>query len=177
MLLRSYTFKIVFSECNPSVRTVNAIAELSDDISEVLPYLNATIKGCTYQPEAGILRFVKEGRVINLYPRQIAVTRLEDETEARQVLDSIKDLINETYERRGEIKPSYKKGDELRPLDIYKYLPGTNCRECGQPTCLAFASKLSRQEAKVDACAPLYSEENADKREKLLSLLESAGYV
>jgi acetyl-CoA decarbonylase/synthase complex subunit gamma len=27
----------------------------------------------------------------------------------------------------------------LTVLEIFKMLPGTNCRECGQPTCLAIA--------------------------------------
>ncbi|MBM3142304.1 MAG: hypothetical protein FJ005_04555 [Chloroflexi bacterium] len=62
MLLKSYTLKIEFPPCDFSVQTVNAIAELSDDISEVLPYLNSIIEGCTYFPDAGILRFSKEGK-------------------------------------------------------------------------------------------------------------------
>ena len=28
----------------------------------------------------------------------------------------------------------------LTGLDIYKHLPKTNCKECGQPTCIVFAS-------------------------------------
>jgi len=177
MLLRDYKFKLVFPECNPSVTTVNALADLSDDISEVLPYLNATIKGCIYNPDAGTLRFVKDGRVITLYPTLAAVSRLKDEIEAREVLDSLKELINTTYERREQIKPSYKKGDELKVIDIYKLLPGTNCKECGEPTCFAFANKIVRQEANVMRCAPLYSEENSARREKLLAMLELAGYL
>ena len=31
----------------------------------------------------------------------------------------------------------------LKPLDIYKLLPKKNCKECGDPTCLTFAMKLS----------------------------------
>ena len=177
MLLRDYKFKLVFPECNPSVTTVNAIADLSDDISEVLPYLNAIIKGCIYNPQAGTLRFVKEGRVITLYPMLAAVSGLHDENEAREVLDSLKELINTTYERREQIKPSYKKGDELKVMDIYKLLPGTNCKECGEPTCFAFANKLVRQETDVSRCAPLYTEEHSAKREKLVALLEAAGYL
>jgi ArsR family metal-binding transcriptional regulator len=177
MLLRDYKFKLVFPECNPSVTTVNAIADLSDDISEVLPYLNATIKGCFYNPQADTLRFVKDGRVIILYPMLAAVSGLHDEIEARTVLDSLKELINTTYERREQIKPSYKKGDELKVMDIYKLLPGTNCKECGEPTCFAFANKIVRQEANVSKCTPLYSEENSARREKLLGLLKAAGYL
>lgn len=177
MLLRDYKFRLVFPECNPSVETVNAIADLSDDISEVLPYLNATIKGCFYNPDAGTLRFVKDGRVVTLYPMLAAVSRLEDENEARAVLDSLKELINTTYERRDQIKPSYKTGDQLKVMDIYRLLPKTNCKECGEPTCFAFANKLVRQEADLSTCAPLHTEEHQQKRQRLLALLETTGYL
>jgi ArsR family metal-binding transcriptional regulator len=106
-----------------------------------------------------------------------AVSRLKDEIEARTVLDSLKELINNTYERRDQIEPSYKTGDELKVMDIYKLLPGTNCKECGEPTCFAFANKIVRQEADVSRCAPLYTEEHSAKRQKLLGLLEVAGYL
>ncbi len=33
----------------------------------------------------------------------------------------------------------------LTGLEIYKLLPKTNCKECGFPTCLAFAMKLARR--------------------------------
>lgn len=177
MLLKDYKFKLVFPECNPTVTTVNAIAELSNDISEVLPYLNAIIKGCFYNPDAGTLRLVKDGRVITLYPTLAAVSRLKDEIEAREVLNSLKELINTTYERRDQIKPSCKRGDELKVMDIYKLLPGTNCKECGEPTCFAFANKLVRQEADVSKCTPLISEEHSARRERLLGMIKTAGYL
>ncbi len=176
MLLKDYTMKIVLPECNPSAQKVNAIAELGEDISEVLPYLNATIKGCSYNPDAGTLRFIREGKAITLHPRQIAIAGLEDETEARKVLDSLKEAINSTYERRGEVEPSYRRGDELKILDVFKLLPGTNCKQCGEPTCLAFASKLVKQEDNVRSCIPLYSNQYEGKRERLLKMLETAGY-
>ncbi|MHC1597228.1 MAG: (Fe-S)-binding protein, partial [Methermicoccaceae archaeon] len=28
------------------------------------------------------------------------------------------------------------------PLEVYKYLPQTNCGECGETTCMAFAARL-----------------------------------
>lgn len=41
------------------------------------------------------------------------------------------------------------------PLDIYKLLPKTNCKECGEPNCMAFAVKLVNMEAKLEQCPPL----------------------
>ncbi len=40
----------------------------------------------------------------------------------------------------------------LKALDIYKLLPKKNCKECGDPTCLTFAMKLSGGKADVDLC-------------------------
>ncbi len=46
----------------------------------------------------------------------------------------------------------------LTGLQIYKLLPQTNCKECGFPTCLAFAMKLAAKQAELSAC-PYVSEE------------------
>jgi acetyl-CoA decarbonylase/synthase complex subunit gamma len=43
-------------------------------------------------------------------------------------------------------------------LQIYKLLPKTNCKDCGFPTCLAFAMKLAAKQVELDAC-PHVSEE------------------
>lgn len=40
----------------------------------------------------------------------------------------------------------------LTGLQIYKLLPQTNCKECGFPTCLAFAMKLAAKQAELAAC-------------------------
>jgi ArsR family metal-binding transcriptional regulator len=176
MLLRNYKFETSLPECNPFAQTVNAIAELSDDIGEVLPYLTTVIKLCSYDDNTKILTFKRDGKSIAMYPRQIAVTKLRDREEAAQVLDELKDLINSTYDKRGNIQPCYKKGGELKYLDVFKLLPGTNCGECGQPTCLAFATRLVQQETDIAQCSPLFSERFEEKRRKLLDMLQAAGY-
>lgn len=40
----------------------------------------------------------------------------------------------------------------LTGLEIFKLLPKTNCKECGQPTCLAFAMQLASGKASLDQC-------------------------
>jgi len=40
----------------------------------------------------------------------------------------------------------------LSGLEVYKLLPKTNCKECGFPTCLAFAMKLAAKQVELDAC-------------------------
>jgi ArsR family metal-binding transcriptional regulator len=176
MLLKDYSFETMMPECNPMAETINAVAELSEDIGEVLPYLASAIKLCTYDDNTKTLTFRREGKSIAMYPRKIAVTKLVDREEAKRVLDELKALINSTYDNRHNIKPCYKKGGELRYLDVFKMLPGTNCRECGEPTCLAFATKVVQQEANIAQCSPLFSGQFEEKRGKLLDMLQAAGY-
>lgn len=46
----------------------------------------------------------------------------------------------------------------LSGIQIYKLLPKTNCKECGFPTCLAFAMKLAVKQVELSVC-PYVSEE------------------
>ena len=43
----------------------------------------------------------------------------------------------------------------LTGLDIYKQLPKENCKECGLPTCLAFAMKVAAGQAGLEECPRL----------------------
>jgi acetyl-CoA decarbonylase/synthase complex subunit gamma len=46
----------------------------------------------------------------------------------------------------------------LTGIQIFKLLPKTNCKECGVPTCLAFAMNLAAGKAELSAC-PYISDE------------------
>ncbi len=50
----------------------------------------------------------------------------------------------------------------LTGVEIFKLLPKTNCKKCGQPTCLAFAMKLAQRQVSLDQC-PDVSEESKQK--------------
>ena len=52
----------------------------------------------------------------------------------------------------------------LSGLEIYKLLPKTNCKECGFPTCLAFAMQIAAKKVALDKC-PHVSEEAKTKLE------------
>jgi acetyl-CoA decarbonylase/synthase complex subunit gamma len=50
----------------------------------------------------------------------------------------------------------------LTGIEIFKLLPKTNCKDCGEPTCLAFAMKLAAGKAELSLC-PHVSEESKAK--------------
>lgn len=49
----------------------------------------------------------------------------------------------------------------LTGLDIYKQLPKTNCKDCGFPTCLAFAMKMVAGQTSLDKCPHVSDEAKA----------------
>ncbi len=53
----------------------------------------------------------------------------------------------------------------LTGIEIFKLLPKTNCKECGVPTCLAFAMALAAGKAELSACPHVSEEAKAQLQE------------
>jgi acetyl-CoA decarbonylase/synthase complex subunit gamma len=71
--------------------------------------------------------------------------------------------------KEAKAKPSVK---ELSPIDVYKLLPRTNCKECGEDNCMAFAAKVVNREVSIDKCAPLLKKENEKAYKQLQDMLK-----
>ncbi len=175
MLLNSYKITRTLP-CLADPEKIRVIAEISGEIHEVFPYLNAILKGCIYNHPANTLTIRKDQKLITLHTLYIALAKIEDEKEAEEILSWLKNLINETYENRDRIEPNYSMAAELKALDIYKLLPGTSCKKCGELACLTFAVKLVGRETEITKCSPLFSEKYQEKQKVLLELLHAAGY-
>jgi ArsR family metal-binding transcriptional regulator len=168
MLLTSYTKEIFRPECNPSFQSLHCIAHLDQDIADALPYLNATLGGFEYFREPPAVTFRAEGKIITVHPREIAVNALKDEEEADKILQWLQREINDAWEKRGEIKPKYEGLSKPKLLEILKLLPKTNCRECGEATCMVFAARMAEGAKGPEQCPPL-NEENRAKLEQYMS--------
>jgi ArsR family metal-binding transcriptional regulator len=83
-------------------------------------------------------------------------------------------LVNRTWERREEITPDYAVHQRPTPMAVYKLLPQTNCKQCGEPTCFSFALKLAASQKKVADCPPLFEPAYADKQTALQAIVIDA---
>jgi acetyl-CoA decarbonylase/synthase complex subunit gamma len=61
---------------------------------------------------------------------------------------------------------------ELSPLDVYKLLPRTNCKECGEENCMAFATKLVNREVVLESCPPLLTKTDEKMYRQLKEMLK-----
>ena len=174
MLLQSYHLDIFSPPCEPGAERWTVKAALDDDIGDALPYLNTTLKGAIYNHAARALTWRMGGHAIAIRPREVAISNLTDQDAAAIEVKRVADLINRTWDRRAEITPSIETRQRLKLMEVYKCLPVTNCKLCGQPTCFTFALKVTAGEIEIEHCAPLFTEAFHYMREKMLMLLEGA---
>jgi ArsR family metal-binding transcriptional regulator len=157
MLIEHYDLKVFTPPCDPGAERFSAFAELTVDISEMLPYLNATLGGAIYHRSANALTWKKSGHAIAFHASQIATSNVEDYEAAVAEIDSLIELVNRTWEQRAEVTPDYETHQRAPLMVVYRLLPQTNCKQCGEPTCYSFAIKLVASQKKVSDC-PLLAE-------------------
>jgi ArsR family metal-binding transcriptional regulator len=166
MLVHQYHTRFVRPP-NPTAQHLRCFAHLEGDIREVLPYLNTVLHGHQFCPELPSLTLKYHAKLITLTSHEIAINMVKDQAEAEDILQWLKQEINATWDRRGEITPSFEVAVAPRVLDVLKFLPRTNCRACGQPTCMVLAVQVCQGAQGLAACPGLDSENLQGLREYL----------
>ena len=166
MLLSRYHLRFVRPP-NPSAQHLRCFARLEADLSEVLPYLNTRLKGHEFCPEPPSLTLKYRAKMITLTAQEIAINIVKDQAEAEEILEWLQQEINTAWEQRAEIVPSFEVAAAPRAFEILKLLPRTNCRACGQPTCMVFAVQVSQGAQSLAAC-PSLEKANREKLQKYL---------
>ncbi len=164
-----------FGPCMADETRIRLIAHLSGDLSPVLPYLNTELPAASYNPKSASLTFFDKHRLITLYPRRITIGKADDLVDGWRTLESLRVLANTVWARREFISPTYEMRARPPALEIYKRLPRTNCKVCGEQTCMAFATRLWRGEAAPSQCQPAFSPEYAHLRGALIEICRSLG--
>jgi len=125
-------------------------------ITAVLPYINAVLPNVlAYHPASGTMTLRRQPGLISLYPDKVYITQARDTEEGLRLLDALRDLINQIWARREEIIPSLQARRRPGFIDVWKLLPRTSCKRCGQPGCFAFAVKLTMGMVRLDECPTL----------------------
>lgn len=171
--------KIEIVQVEPCVadrEKIRLFAKIPLDVRELLPYLNAKLANATYVRDRDTLTFIKGGHMITVYPRKVSMAKADDVADAERVLAWLAERINFVHEHRDEIEPVTERRVRIGPLDIYSWLPRTNCRECGEVSCLAFALFLLQEKHRLRDCSPLYTREDlAVQCSRLEEFMEALG--
>jgi ArsR family metal-binding transcriptional regulator len=176
-LIKDYEIALDYPGCKTGTDLLIAKVTVDRDLTELLPYLNAAAEKAKYNAPFKWLGFKFHGYPkrrdgtwqVVICEKEFRVRFFKDGALARQVCKEAIDFLNDFDLRKDDITPSYKEWVQPKAIDIYKYLPRTNCKKCGLPTCMAFASKLVMEEIRLDDCPELAPEsENYQKISEMI---------
>lgn len=175
---------MAFVESVQLVKTLPCLAEPgklivigwpSRSLDGVLPLVAAVAPNViAFNPAAGTLTLRRKPGFITFYPDRVMITQVMDSDEGLDLLDAVRDLLNQCWAHRDTIQPVTGVRRAPRPLDVWTLLPQTNCKQCGEATCMAFAFALLLNKQVPDACLPLASDPAfADRRAQLEAMMPS----
>ncbi len=167
----------VLAPCVADPSRIRVIAQVEGDLSPALPYLNALMERASYNPRASVLTYMDGYRLVSVQAHRITVAKADDIVDAWRTLEDVRHRVEAAWAARDSIVPSYETRERPPALEIYKRLPRTNCKLCGEPACLAFAVSVWRGDASVSECEPVYGEggRHADLREALEEVCAALG--
>lgn len=125
---------------------------LTVDLAGLFPHINAVARKAELYDRPPMVRFVFRKVYWALYPLWCIAIPFNDRDHLRETVAECILFLNDIRDRRRAIVPSHRLFRSTSVLDVLKLVPGTNCRQCGYPTCMAFAAMVSRQRAVPEAC-------------------------
>ena len=148
------------------------VGKPSRSLDEVLPYLATLPNVIAYNPQASALTLRRQPGLITLGQERVSITQVTDTDEGLELLAALVEAINATWDHRHELVAATGARRAPRPLDIWALLPQSNCRECGEATCMAFAFGLAQGKRELAECPPLQVESAfSDRRSALEAIL------
>jgi ArsR family metal-binding transcriptional regulator len=170
MLLNGYRKRMIWSQCRSKIGCLRCLVHLEDDISQVIPYLNTVLRGYQYLRDPLAVTFKVDGKLIAVYANRITINNLADEAEADRLIEWLKEKINETWARRDEVEPRFEAFRRPNVVEILKALRDTDCRACGETSCVAYAVRLAEGTIGPEGCSLLPGE----SKRKLIKYLQRA---
>lgn len=125
------------------------------EIGTLFPYINGALDDALWYEQPDHVRFLFKGRRCLLYPERAAAHFFDSKESALAFIPSLMAFLKDLDSRRNEIPPNSSRIKHVHVLDIFRLLPGTNCRDCGFASCMAFAAAVSRGRTTADHCPGL----------------------
>jgi len=163
--------------CLLEPRKLQITAQTDRPLNEIIPILYLAIPHSQYAKSFGSVTFLLEGKLVTVYSSgNINLGCVLREEIALELLEKLKVLLNkalEYYEKHGSPDPKLVDAKQkLNPLEIYKHLPQTNCKECGEQGCFPFAVKLANGEKSLQDCPQIQQPKYSSNKIYLEKMLQ-----
>ena len=142
------------------------IANMTPPLGGVLKILEPIFPRGNYSDVKDSL-IVKRGEIITTIfgSGKVSMRMVKNENEAREELENLRNTINEAISKG--VVPAPREKTKVELMDIYKFLPQTNCGKCGEQGCYSFAIKLMAGQVTLEKCTLLKEPKYAYNEEQL----------
>ncbi|WP_414470557.1 (Fe-S)-binding protein [Methanobacterium sp. ACI-7] len=159
--------KVIIKNIKPCIISegqISVLMQLDSELNHVLPLMTLKFPPgkVNYIEKKNILTLITHDRLITIYPSgKVSMNKTNSKEESIEVIRDIARHINDVHfenikSKKVDFNALREKIAKLTPLSIYNCLPQTNCEECGESTCMAFAIKLLSGESKLNECMLLH---------------------
>jgi ArsR family metal-binding transcriptional regulator len=145
------------SPCLAEPERFKIVAKTDKKLESILPILFLAAPNARYSESSKTTSYsFDRHNVVVGYNGEVAVTFIKNDDELKVLKKKITDLLNRclAYQAAHPKIPCdlIEEKKKLSPMVLNKKLPQTNCKECGESGCYAFASKLFIGEKSVENC-------------------------
>jgi ArsR family metal-binding transcriptional regulator len=161
---------MVLQTCIADQSKIRAVVHISGNLADSFPYMNAIRANAFYNQNEPTFSYMDEYRMISLHSSRIAVAKADDIIDLWRIIESIRVSFNRCWAERDTISPFYELRKRPAALDIYFHLPKTNCGQCGEKACMAFALKLWSGQTSLFKCEPVFAGEYAHLKKGLFEI-------
>ncbi|MGB9928176.1 MAG: (Fe-S)-binding protein [Methanosarcina sp.] len=159
--------------CIADTSKFRVIANLAPPLGGTLKVFEPLFARGRYSDKINALVIQKGEVITTVYGTgKVTLTMIKGEGEAKEALENLKNTINEAISKG--VAPAPREKVRVEPMEIYKYLPQTNCGKCNEQSCYTFAIKLMAGEVTLENCTILKESEYVTNQEHLQVL---AAYI
>ncbi len=156
--------KLMPCTADPSMSRI--VANMTPPLGGILKILEPLFPRSRYVERTRSLMIKKNEDIITVYSSgKVSIGMIKNENEAKKVLEELRIIINEAIKKG--IVPAPREKTRVEVMEIYKYLPKTNCGKCKEQDCYSFAVKFMAREATLERCKPLKEPKYASNQEHL----------
>jgi len=163
--------------CMTDPEKIKFIAQADKTLGDILSILYLVLPNANYSESLGMVSYKQNQRLVTVFSTgKIGMTYVKDRQEADRLVQELKALVNRAIIYcLNHGKPDLKLIEARKKVNVnmmYQFLPRSDCKECGEAGCYAYAVKLVNGDVGLETCKPLLTVENFDKMSSLKSMMQ-----
>ncbi|MHA2380333.1 MAG: (Fe-S)-binding protein [Candidatus Thorarchaeota archaeon] len=173
-----FTFSVAeVKPCLADERRIRIIAKFEADLTPILEILFLHLRNANYSRNLSCVTTKRAGHSTTVFGSgKIAMTYLKDEEEALNQLMALAKTFTRAFDYLDANGPPssgvVSAKENINALQIHRLLPQTDCGDCAESGCFAFATLLMNGERDIDDCGPLKRTEHKGKRKALVKVIQ-----